>query len=68
MDGAMIAFHNTQEIFGFQYVPLSEMDLTIFGSIQYAEKCFYVSLKLLNELLDMIVERFPEKVFFFFFF
>jgi len=26
MDGAFVTYHNTQEIFGFQYVPLATMD------------------------------------------
>ena len=26
MDGAFVTYHNTQEIFGFQYIPLSVID------------------------------------------
>lgn len=32
MDGAFIAYHNTREIFGFEYVKKSEMERRVFGS------------------------------------
>ncbi|EJC98163.1 Pet127-domain-containing protein [Fomitiporia mediterranea MF3/22] len=36
MDGIFLAYHNTARIFGFQYVPLEEMDRRLFGD--YLEK------------------------------
>ena len=31
MDGVYVAYHNTARIFGFQYVPVEEMDERLFG-------------------------------------
>ena len=31
MDGIFLAYHNTARLFGFQYVPLEEMDRRVFG-------------------------------------
>ena len=33
MDGAFIAYHNTKEIFGFEYVKTKEIEARIFGII-----------------------------------
>ncbi len=63
MDGIFVAFHNTQRIFGFQYIPLTEMDLALHGTDnrQLGDHEFKVSLKLLNELLDRATQKWPEK-------
>ena len=31
MDGVIVAYHNTVEIFGFQYIPLEDMERCIYG-------------------------------------
>ena len=31
MDGVIVAYHNTAEIFGFQYIPLADMERCIYG-------------------------------------
>ena len=31
MDGVVVAYHNTSEIFGFQYIPLADMERCIYG-------------------------------------
>ncbi|KAI0537818.1 mitochondrial protein Pet127-domain-containing protein [Xylaria digitata] len=63
MDGIFVAFHNTQRIFGFQYIPLEEMDLSLHGSDQrlLGDQEFKVSLKLLNELLNRATQKWPEQ-------
>ncbi|KAI0408108.1 Pet127-domain-containing protein [Xylaria palmicola] len=63
MDGIFVAFHNTQRIFGFQYVPLEEMDNALHGSTSkiLGDEEFKVSLKLLNELLDRATRKWPER-------
>ncbi|OHW91746.1 mitochondrial membrane protein [Colletotrichum incanum] len=63
MDGIFVAFHNTQRIFGFQYVSLDEMDLALHGTEDRAlgDQEFKLSLHLLNKVLDRATERFPGR-------
>ncbi|KAI1765612.1 Pet127-domain-containing protein [Hypoxylon sp. FL1150] len=63
MDGIFVAFHNTQRIFGFQYIPLEEMDLALHGTNKrcLGNKEYLLSLSLLNDILDRATKRFPEK-------
>ena len=64
MDGIFVAYHNVERIFGFQYISLEEMDLALHGvkNTSLGNHEFQLSLKLLNEVLDRVVERFPEQV------
>jgi len=62
MDGIMVAFHNTFEIFGFQYIPLSEMDFCVFGNTPFAEASFKLSVTILEDILNTITKRFPDRV------
>ncbi|KAI4865333.1 Pet127-domain-containing protein [Hypoxylon rubiginosum] len=63
MDGIFVAFHNTQRIFGFQYIPLEEMDLALHGTSNktLGNKEYMLSLSLLNDVLDRAAKRFPEQ-------
>ncbi|EFQ27926.1 hypothetical protein CGRA01v4_03429 [Colletotrichum graminicola] len=63
MDGIFVAFHNTQRIFGFQYVSLDEMDLALHGTEDRSlgDQEFKLSLHLLNKVLDRATERFPGR-------
>lgn len=63
MDGIFVAFHNTKRIFGFQYIPLEEMDLSLHGTTNktLGDKEFTASLKLFNELLDQATTKFPKR-------
>ncbi|KAJ4326611.1 hypothetical protein N0V84_002945 [Fusarium piperis] len=63
MDGIFVAFHNTQRIFGFQYISLEEMDRALHGTSDRSvgDQEFKVSLKLLNEVLDRASKRFPNR-------
>ncbi|KAI0866121.1 mitochondrial protein Pet127-domain-containing protein [Xylaria cubensis] len=63
MDGIFVAFHNTQRIFGFQYIPLSEMDLSLHGTDNtlLGDHEFKLSLKLLNEVLSRASQKWPEQ-------
>ncbi|KAI0472076.1 mitochondrial protein Pet127-domain-containing protein [Xylariaceae sp. FL0804] len=63
MDGIFVAFHNIQRIFGFQYIPLSEMDMSIHGTTQlsHGNDEFKISLELMNQVLNRATQRFPEK-------
>ena len=64
MDGIFVAFHNTDRIFGFQYISLPEMDSTIHGAwdTSVGDQEFRLSLDLLNKILDRATDNFPNKV------
>ncbi|KAI3652783.1 hypothetical protein MP228_002208 [Amoeboaphelidium protococcarum] len=55
MDGLFVSYHNTREIFGFQYVSREELDLAIFGSTALADKMFTLSLGVFDTILNDIV-------------
>ena len=61
MDGAFIAYHNTQDIFGFEYVKTKEIERRIFGTELYAEVSFICCSKLLIILLDNILEQLKDE-------
>ncbi|CAK3831629.1 mRNA degradation pet127, mitochondrial [Lecanosticta acicola] len=63
MNGIFVAYHNVKRIFGFQYLPLHDMDRALHGQ---ADTClgdqeFKVSLELMNEVLNKATAKFPEK-------
>ncbi|KFY25829.1 hypothetical protein V493_04429 [Pseudogymnoascus sp. VKM F-4281 (FW-2241)] len=61
MDGIFVAYHNTERIFGFQYISLPELDQSLHGSTDttLGDSEFKVSLGLLNKVLDRATEKFP---------
>ena len=61
MDGIMVGFHNTEEIFGFQYIPLSEMDFCVFGNSQFADASFSLCIKIFDNMLQEVTSRFPGR-------
>ncbi|PNY25333.1 mRNA degradation protein, mitochondrial [Tolypocladium capitatum] len=63
MDGIFVAFHNTQRIFGFQYISLSEMDHAIHGTPdrRIGDQEFKSSVALLNDLMNRATKRFPGR-------
>ena len=61
MDGIFVAYHNTQRLFGFQYVPLEEMDERIYGSSAFAEQCFRHSIGILENVLDQATKLIPNQ-------
>ncbi|KAE9374423.1 Pet127-domain-containing protein [Stipitochalara longipes BDJ] len=63
MDGIFVAFHNTERIFGFQYISLPEMDYALHGSDNTAigDSEFKLSLELLNRVLDRATAKFPKQ-------
>ncbi|XP_049851161.1 uncharacterized protein LOC126325497 [Schistocerca gregaria] len=58
MSGIFVAYHNTREIFGFEYLPLDEMEQCVFQSKKMADDAFDVSLKILDLILDHAVGQF----------
>ena len=63
MDGIFVAFHNTERIFGFQYISLPEMDYALHGTedTTIGDSEFKLSLELLNKVLDRATAKYPEK-------
>ncbi|KAK0754948.1 mitochondrial protein Pet127-domain-containing protein [Schizothecium vesticola] len=63
MDGIFVAFHNTERIFGFQYIPLTEMDLALHGTdnVTLGHREYKASIHMLNEILDKAIERYPKQ-------
>eukprot|EP00439_Symbiodinium_sp_Y106_P066844 s1483_g10.t5 len=56
MDGVIVAYHNTSEIFGFQYIPLADMERCIYGGREAADVAFDLSVKVLQTLLDFLTQ------------
>lgn len=56
MSGAAIAYHNTQKIFGFEYITLKDMERRIFGCPEFSDLIFQNSLAMLEKILDFIIE------------
>lgn len=66
MDGVFVAYHNTAQIFGFQYVSLEEMDARLFGPQPgLGNRIFEKCLNLLECVADEIIRTFPEQVSYF---
>jgi hypothetical protein len=63
MDGVFVAYHNTERIFGFQYIPLSEMDARLFGEHAAGDAVFEKCLQLLEVVLEEATRELPQQVF-----
>ena len=63
MDGILVAYHNIERIFGFQYISLPEMDSAMHGTwdTTIGDQEFGLSLGLLNKILDAATKKFPER-------
>ncbi|CAG8896393.1 unnamed protein product [Penicillium egyptiacum] len=63
MDGIFVAYHNIDRIFGFQYIPLSEMDQALHSSptTTLGNKEFELSLGLWEKIMDKATQRFPKQ-------
>ena len=63
MDGVFVAYHNTARMFGFQYIPLEEMDTRLFGPGRgIGDKVFERCVCLLEIICQEIVQCFPGEV------
>ncbi|GAA5860582.1 hypothetical protein JCM8547_000346 [Rhodosporidiobolus lusitaniae] len=51
MDGILVAYHSTARFYGFQYIPISEMDEALHGNSATGQQAFKLSLGLLEKLL-----------------
>jgi hypothetical protein len=62
MDGVFCAYHNTARIFGFQYIPLEDMDLALYGDPKRGEYVFNNCVAVMESVLDEVVKVYPEQV------
>ena len=63
MDGMMVAYHNTERIFGFQYISLDEMDDRLFGPVPgIGNKIFNHCVEILEAVLVEATSCFPDQV------
>jgi Mitochondrial protein Pet127 len=64
MSGVFVAYHNVRRLFGFEYIPLSEMDMSLHGqtSPELGDMELRFSMALLNIILSKVEEKFPGKV------
>eukprot|EP00742_Colponemidia_sp_Colp-10_P002851 GILJ01003045.1.p1 GENE.GILJ01003045.1~~GILJ01003045.1.p1 ORF type:complete len:528 (-),score=70.47 GILJ01003045.1:206-1789(-) len=60
MAGAFVTYHNTDEIFGFEFVALEEMDRYLYGNSYFADKVFHASVNLFKVILDEATSKYPE--------
>ncbi|KAJ1975378.1 hypothetical protein H4R35_003170 [Dimargaris xerosporica] len=61
MDGIFVAYHNTRKLFGFEYIPLDDIDRCLFGSPRKAKDYFIYCVRLLNVLFDTIAQKYPRQ-------
>lgn len=59
MRGIFCAYHNTQKLFGFEFISLDDMERDLFGSQELANAMFRFSMESLNMILLHIVKIFP---------
>lgn len=58
-----MAYHNTKQIFGFQYVPLEEMDERLFGPGKgIGDRMFKACVNMLEFVAEEVVTCFPSQV------
>ncbi len=56
MSGALIAYHNTAEMLGLEFVTLKEIEAYVFGGSAWADVAFGTTMRLLEEILGRIRE------------
>lgn len=63
MNGIFVAYHNVKRIFGFQYIPMHEMDRALHGQTDscLGDQEFKASLEIMNEVFNKATEKFPGR-------
>lgn len=62
MDGIFVAFHNTEEIFGYQYISRSEMDRVLYGNSFTGDALYSISMKLFTKILNLAAKEFSNSL------
>jgi hypothetical protein len=55
MCGIFVAYHNTREFFGFQFIPREEMDSRLYGNSRTGDAAFNLLLQIYNRILRVIL-------------
>lgn len=61
MDGCFVAYHNTAQLFGFQYVSIDEMDEALFGSPAEGAAVFKLCIGFLERILLEAAKLYPGR-------
>lgn len=56
MAGALVAYHNTTEVLGLEYIPLAEIHSYVFGGERWADMAFSAAVYLLEEILSKVTD------------
>ncbi|KAF8508193.1 mitochondrial protein Pet127-domain-containing protein, partial [Hysterangium stoloniferum] len=61
MDGIFVAYHNTVRIFGFQYIPVKEMEERLYGpgAPERGARIFEKCVGIMEALMEEVVACFP---------
>lgn len=62
MDGLLVAYHNTQQIFGFQYISREEISTRLFGNTHMGDMVLDRTLQLFHHILDVATKKYPKRV------
>eukprot|EP01129_Flabellula_baltica_P013587 TRINITY_DN6338_c0_g1_i1.p1 TRINITY_DN6338_c0_g1~~TRINITY_DN6338_c0_g1_i1.p1 ORF type:complete len:460 (+),score=73.74 TRINITY_DN6338_c0_g1_i1:85-1464(+) len=58
MEGMLISYHNTLKFFGFEYIPLKDMERAVFESQKMAHTSFQVMFAIFTEVMEKITKEF----------
>ena len=58
-DGTFITYHNTEEIFGFEYIKIQEIEKRVFGCPNFGTFVLKSSMQILEMIINRIVSQFP---------
>jgi hypothetical protein len=61
MDGVIVAYHNTDKIFGFQYIPLSSMEQALYGGAGRGKYVFEKCVGLMEAVCDEVARLWPQR-------
>ena len=60
MDGIFLAYHSITRMFGFEYLPLKEIDMCVSGSHEESEQAFRICVAVLEKILHQAIADMPE--------
>lgn len=61
MDGCFVAYHNGSRVFGFQYIPIVEMDEALYGSHEEGNMVYSLVVAFLEKVLTTARDAYPGR-------